>query len=215
MDMFKKSVTEKSSQSQSLKLSECGSSESLQKGALGMVGNGSQKTWKPEQMEDSNVISVTASEFLSVLKADATIKTMRMKNGRGYIVRMLIPVNDGHAPLWAFYSKSLKAIKSLHHTVRDTLSSGQILFVDNYVPDTNLIHDVALCGSAGFITCHSWTQESWGKKAHVGYICGDGYRLSDEAEDILLVIIACCLGRVDSITARIYDEAKKVFGACQ
>lgn len=163
-----------------------------------------------------NVTPVTAAELLgAALGKDSAIRTMQQKNGRCYVVRMLIPVEDGRAPLWAIYGKSLNAVRGLLREVLDTLSSRRILFIDNYVPDTNLIHDVALCGSNGLITCHSWTQKSWGKKAHIGYICGDGYRLSDEAEDILLGITACCLGNVDRITTRICDETQKALGVCQ
>lgn len=156
-------------------------------------------------------IQVSAAELFN---GCSNTKALKLKDGSGYVIRAFIPTRGGRAPLWVIYSKSLKAIKRILHETKDVLGSSRVLFIEDYVQDTNLIHDVALWGSNGAITCNSWTQKTWGKKAHIGYICGDGYRLSDEAEDILLGIAACLLGPVDAVTAKICDEAKKALGLC-
>ena len=162
---------------------------------------------------ESELTQVTAAELGKLCVSTAyDVKLLKLKNGSGYIVRAFIPIGTNRAPLWVIYGKSLKAIKSMLHKTRDVLGSHRILVIEDYVQDTNLIHDVALWGSNGAITCNSWTQETWGRKAHIGYICGDGYRLDDEAEDVLLGITACLLGPVDAVTAKICDEAKKAFG---
>ena len=163
--------------------------------------------WNPES------IPITASElFNGCASADSNVKTLKLKGGSGYVVRAFIPLSSGRAPLWVIYSESIETIKSLLHEVGESLGSEHILFIDNYIQNTYLVHDVALWGSNGLITCHSWTQESWGKNAHIGYICGDWYRLRDEAEDVLLGITACLLGKVDAVTTKICDEAQKGMG---
>lgn len=163
----------------------------------------------------SEPTQVTAAELIKLCTSTAyDVKMLKLKNGSGYIVRAFIPIGTNRAPLWVIYGKSIKAIKRILHETREVLGSSRILFIEDYVQDTNLIHDVAVWGLNGLVTCNSWTQTSWGRKAHIGYICGDGYRLSDEAEDILLGVTACLLGNVDDITARICDEAEKVFGQC-
>lgn len=160
-------------------------------------------------------IQVTAAELGKLCVSTAyDVKLLKLKDGSGYIVRAFVPIGTGRAPLWVIYGKSIKAIKRILHKTREVLGSSRILFIEDYVQDTNLIHDVALWGSNGPITCNSWTQQTWGRKAHIGYICGDGYRLDDEAEDVLLGVTACLLGPVDAVTGKICDEAKKAFGRC-
>ena len=163
----------------------------------------------------SELTQVTAAELINgCAPAGSDVRMLRLKDGSCFIVRASIPIKNGRAPLWVIYGKSIKAIKRILHETREVLGSRRILFIEDYVQDTNLIHDVALWGSNGAITCNSWTQETWGRKAHIGYICGDGYRLDDEAEDVLLGITACLLGPVDAVTSKICDEAKKAFGRC-
>jgi hypothetical protein len=164
---------------------------------------------------NSEPIQISAAELINgCAAAGSDVKTLKLKDGSGYVVRAFIPTPYGRAPLWVIYSRSTGAVRRILRETYNILGSRRFLFIEDYVQDTNIIHDVALWGSNGSITCNSWTQKSWGRKAYIGYICGDGYRLSDEAEDVLLGITACLLGNVDDITTRICDEAKKAFGEC-
>lgn len=167
-----------------------------------------------ESME-SELTQVKAAELIKLCTSTAyDVKMLKLQNGSGYVVRAFVPIGPNRAPLWVIYGKSLRAVKRILHETREVLGSHRILLIEDYVQDTNLIHDVALWGSNGAITCNAWTQTSWGKKAHIGYICGDGYLLDDEAEDVLLGVAACLLGPVDAVTSKICDEATKAFGRC-
>ncbi len=158
---------------------------------------------------------ITASELINAsLLKNSKVGTMGLKDGSAHVVRVFIPRQKGQAPLWIIYGKSIEVVRGLIHEVRDVLGSERILVIDDYNPHkTNLIEEVAIYGAGGPITCNLWTQGTWeGRKAHIGYIVGDGYKPTDDAEDALLGIAACCLGDVDPITARICQEARKALG---